>query len=203
MEDRGVGLDYETKESRGMGMIAMRERAALLSGRIQFLRPEQGGTLVKLDVPLEPGRALNEGLNKSAYCSPTITPWCAAVFAVSLRTSTTSRVVAEACNGVEAVELARSTRPDVIIMDMAMPDLNGSQAIIEILKFLPGAAIVVLSMYGEANYVRNAINAGARGYLSKTPPMWIWRRRFATWRGAEGCIDPKLQPSPLEERNAG
>jgi len=46
-------------------------------------------------------------------------------------------VVAEACNGVEAVELARSTRPDVVIMDMAMPDLNGSQAIIEILKFLP------------------------------------------------------------------
>jgi len=76
-------------------------------------------------------------------------------------------VVAEACNGVEAVELARSTRPDVVIMDMAMPDLNGSQAIIEILKFLPGAAIVVLSMYGEANYVRNAMNAGARGYLLK------------------------------------
>jgi len=43
-----------------MGMIAMRERAALLSGRIQFLRPEQGGTLVKLDVPLEPGRVLND-----------------------------------------------------------------------------------------------------------------------------------------------
>jgi signal transduction histidine kinase len=60
VEDRGVGLDYETKESRGMGMIAMRERAALLSGRIQFLRPEQGGTLVKLDVPLEPGRVLND-----------------------------------------------------------------------------------------------------------------------------------------------
>jgi signal transduction histidine kinase len=60
VEDRGVGLDYETKESRGMGMIGMRERAALLSGRIQFLRPEQGGTLVKLDVPLEPGRVLND-----------------------------------------------------------------------------------------------------------------------------------------------
>jgi len=59
VEDRGVGLDYETKES-GHGHDRMRERAALLSGRIQFLRPEQGGTLVKLDVPLEPGRVLND-----------------------------------------------------------------------------------------------------------------------------------------------
>src|ERR1700739_4537810 len=76
-------------------------------------------------------------------------------------------VVAEACNGVEAVDLARSTRPDVVIMDMAMPELNGNQATIEILKFLPAAAVIVLSMYGEPNYVRNALSAGARGYLLK------------------------------------
>ncbi|HEY3823383.1 MAG TPA: response regulator transcription factor [Bryobacteraceae bacterium] len=77
------------------------------------------------------------------------------------------KVVGEACDGVEAVELARSLRPDVIVMDMSMPGLNGTQATIEILKFLPGAGIVILSMYEEANYVRNAMKAGARGYLLK------------------------------------
>lgn len=54
VEDRGIGLDPETPaNSRGMGMIAMRERAQLLSGKIEFLRPENGGTLVRLQVPVQ------------------------------------------------------------------------------------------------------------------------------------------------------
>ena len=69
-------------------------------------------------------------------------------------------VVGEASNGVEAVEMARALRPEVIVMDMSMPELNGTQATIEILKFMPSAAIVILSMYSEANYVRNALKAG-------------------------------------------
>src|SRR5438270_7024254 len=77
------------------------------------------------------------------------------------------QVVGEACDGVQAVELARALRPDVIVMDMAMPGLNGNQATIEIRKFLPGVGVVILSMYEEANYVRNAMKAGARGYLLK------------------------------------
>jgi signal transduction histidine kinase len=55
VEDRGIGLSPESDAaSRGMGMIAMRERAQLLSGKIEFLRPENGGTLVRLHVPLHP-----------------------------------------------------------------------------------------------------------------------------------------------------
>src|ERR1019366_3175957 len=55
VEDRGIGLSPESQaKSRGMGMIAMRERAQLLSGKIEFLRPENGGTLVRLHVPLHP-----------------------------------------------------------------------------------------------------------------------------------------------------
>ena len=56
VEDRGVGLEPE-KNSRGMGMIAMRERAQLLSGKIEFLRPENGGTLVRLHVPIHASAA--------------------------------------------------------------------------------------------------------------------------------------------------
>lgn len=77
------------------------------------------------------------------------------------------QVVGEARDGSEAVDLARKLRPDVIVMDMAMPGLNGNQATMEILKFLPGVGVVILSMYEEANYVRNAMRAGARGYLLK------------------------------------
>jgi DNA-binding NarL/FixJ family response regulator len=77
------------------------------------------------------------------------------------------RVVDEAANGQEAIRLARQLHPQVIVMDMAMPGLDGVQATREILKHEPGTAVLILSMYSEENYVRNALDAGARGYLLK------------------------------------
>ena len=77
------------------------------------------------------------------------------------------RVVGEAADGVEAVKLAQELKPRVIVMDMAMPGLNGMQASIEILKVMPHTAILMLSMYSEESYVRNALEAGAKGYILK------------------------------------
>lgn len=77
------------------------------------------------------------------------------------------RVIGEAADGAEAVKLAQELKPRVIVMDMAMPGLNGMQASIEILKVLPATAILMLSMYSEENYVRNALEAGAKGYILK------------------------------------
>jgi DNA-binding NarL/FixJ family response regulator len=77
------------------------------------------------------------------------------------------QVVGEAGNGVEAIAAAVKLRPRVVVMDMAMPELDGLQATREILRQLPDTAVLVLSMYGEENYIRNALEAGARGYLLK------------------------------------
>lgn len=77
------------------------------------------------------------------------------------------RVVGEAQDGSDAIRLAQELKPHVIVMDMSMPGLNGMQASIEILKVLPKTAILILSMYSEENYVRNALKAGARGYILK------------------------------------
>jgi DNA-binding NarL/FixJ family response regulator len=77
------------------------------------------------------------------------------------------QVVGEAPDGSEAVKLAQELEPKVIVMDMAMPGLNGMQASIEILKVRPKTAILILSMYSEENYVRNALDAGAKGYILK------------------------------------
>ncbi|HWF07793.1 MAG TPA: response regulator transcription factor [Bryobacteraceae bacterium] len=103
------------------------------------------------------------------------------------------KVVGEACDGVQAVELARSLRPDVIVMDMAMPGLNGNQATIEILKFLPGVGVVILSMYEEANYVRNAMKAGARGYLLKNASDVDLAAAIRNVARGRKVIDEKLQ----------
>ncbi len=107
------------------------------------------------------------------------------------------KVVGEACDGVQAVELARSLRPDVIVMDMAMPKLNGTQATMEILKFLPGAGVVILSMYEEANYVRNAMKAGARGYLLKNASEVDLAAAVKNVARGRKVIDEKLQ-RPVE-----
>lgn len=109
-------------------------------------------------------------------------------------------VVGEASTGVQAVELARSLRPDVIVMDMAMPGLNGTQATMEILKFLPGAGIVILSMYEEANYVRNAMKAGARGYLLKNASEVDLAAAVKNVARGRKVIDEKLR-QPLDLPN--
>jgi DNA-binding NarL/FixJ family response regulator len=77
-------------------------------------------------------------------------------------------VVGEAGNGAEAIRLAEELKPDVVVMDMAMPELDGVQAILEIRRRHPKVEVLVLSMYGEDSYVRNAFQAGARGYLLKS-----------------------------------
>src|ERR1035437_4160689 len=76
-------------------------------------------------------------------------------------------VVGEAANGPAAIELALQLKPQVVVMDLAMPELDGIQATVQILRHLPETGILILSMYSEDNYVRNAFASGARGYLLK------------------------------------
>jgi DNA-binding NarL/FixJ family response regulator len=76
-------------------------------------------------------------------------------------------VVAEAHNGREAVRLARKLRPDVVIMDLAMPLLNGVEAIRQIRKQNPEIKVLVLSGYNDREYVRQAAEVGAAGFLLK------------------------------------
>lgn len=77
-------------------------------------------------------------------------------------------VIAQATNGMEAVALAFTTQPDVILMDIVMPDMDGVQAIRQIIHDNPAARIIALTMYREEKYMLDAIRAGARGYLLKT-----------------------------------
>ena len=77
------------------------------------------------------------------------------------------QVVAEAADGLEAVEKALATSPDVVVLDLAMPRLGGLEAVRRLRKELPRARILVLTVHDEEEYVVPAVAAGAAGYLLK------------------------------------
>lgn len=76
-------------------------------------------------------------------------------------------IVGEATTGREAVEMALSLKPDVLVMDVAMPDLNGFEATRQILHAVPETRILALSAHSDDEYVQRMIEVGARGYLAK------------------------------------
>ena len=77
------------------------------------------------------------------------------------------RIVGQARNGREAVEMALELTPDVILMDIAMPRLNGIEATRQVKKQLPAAKVVILSMHSHAHYISELFDAGISGYLVK------------------------------------
>jgi DNA-binding NarL/FixJ family response regulator len=77
------------------------------------------------------------------------------------------QVVGLVGDGREAVRLAREAQPDVVVMDLSMPELNGADATRAILQRDPKCRVIVLSMYAEREYVRRALKAGAAGYVVK------------------------------------
>ena len=76
-------------------------------------------------------------------------------------------MVGEASTGLAAIELSKKLKPDVVVMDLAMPELGGLEATEEILKVLPETKILILSMYSNDAYMRKAFKLGARGYVLK------------------------------------
>jgi two-component system response regulator NreC len=76
-------------------------------------------------------------------------------------------VVGEAADGREAVEQARDTSPDVVVLDIAMPNLSGIEAAQQMIALKPSVAVVILSMHSDEGYVLRALKAGAKGYLLK------------------------------------
>jgi DNA-binding NarL/FixJ family response regulator len=108
-------------------------------------------------------------------------------------------VVAEAENGAQAVELARTARPDVSLMDIVMPDMDGVQAIRQIICETPAARIIALTMYREEQYMLDAIRAGARGYLLKTVDASDLIAAIEAVQRGDYLIDPIIAARVLSE----
>jgi DNA-binding NarL/FixJ family response regulator len=114
-------------------------------------------------------------------------------------------VVGEASNGDEAVRLARELAPQVIVMDCALPGTSGLAATRKILETAPPKAILMLSMHSEDTLVRQALDAGARGYILKNAVDLELATAIRRVAAGEIVLDPQLaKPAALRgERNAG
>lgn len=112
-------------------------------------------------------------------------------------------VVAEAENGAQAVALARTAQPDVILMDIVMPEVDGAEAIRQIMRESPITRIIALTMYRQEQYMLDAIRAGARGYLLKTVEAGELIAAIEAVHRGDYLIDPIIAARVLSEFHSG
>ncbi|HNY39364.1 MAG TPA: response regulator transcription factor [Bryobacteraceae bacterium] len=108
-------------------------------------------------------------------------------------------VVCEAGNGREAVELALKHHPDVAVIDVSMPELNGIEATRRILEQCPHTRVLALSMHKDAVYVREILRAGARGYILKDSIDTEFVQAIRALARGEGYLSPAVSGAVLDD----
>jgi DNA-binding NarL/FixJ family response regulator len=108
-------------------------------------------------------------------------------------------IVGEAGNGREAVALAEELKPDVVVMDVAMPELNGIEATRRLAETVPHARVVALSMHKDSVYVREILRAGARGYLLKDSVAGDLVSAIRAVAQGEGYLSPAVSDAVLDD----
>ncbi len=108
------------------------------------------------------------------------------------------RVVAEAGNGKDAIRLAERHVPDIVVMDLGLPDMSGLEAIREIRKLGIGVRTLVLSMHTEREFVLQAIDAGCDGYIPKSTAHVSLLQAIRTVQAGESYLHPKVATVLME-----
>ncbi len=107
------------------------------------------------------------------------------------------RVVGEASDGKAAIAMAQRRRPDVVIMDVRMPGMDGLQASKQILAEMPEAAVLMFTAYAERSLLTRGLEAGAKGYILKEAPQQTLVRAIQKVAQGDGYVDPALMPAFL------
>ncbi len=181
VSDRGRGFRPEAlKETTGFGLLSIRERVELLKGRMKIRStPGQGSTFYIAVPRSETGGEAETTAEAAARVPPEERGRLRVLLAddheitregllALLRDEHTLEVVGEAANGREAVDLAEQLEPDVVVMDVSMPLLDGVEATRRIKARRPQTRVIALSMYEEPEVIERMHHAGAESYVFKT-----------------------------------
>jgi PAS domain S-box-containing protein len=189
VSDQGNGFDKtaldRSRTQKGFGLISIRERARYIGGDLKIDSEPGRGSRFYLSVPVQPAIEDNVQVpleapfdaiaRKTHYKGGGLRVLFADDHQVMrqglirlISSQPDIQVAGEAANGREAVELARQLRPDVIVMDISMPVMDGIEATRRIKSELPEVRIIGLSMFEDDNAAQNFINAGAHTFVRKT-----------------------------------
>ena len=111
---------------------------------------------------------------------------------LALSRSPRIRVIGEASDGKSAVTLTERRKPDVVIMDLRMPDMDGLEATEQILAKTPETAVLIFTAYGERSLMQRGLESGARGYILKETPHETLIRAVEKVAGGDTFVDPAL-----------
>lgn len=110
-------------------------------------------------------------------------------------------VLAEASDGEEAVKVSAELSPDIVVMDIVMPKINGIEATRRIRKVSPGTAVLILTAYDDDRYVTGLLEAGAAGYLLKSSPGTVLADAIRTVYAGESVLNPAIIAKILKYGN--
>jgi PAS domain S-box-containing protein len=190
VSDKGRGFDPEQlRQAAGFGLLSIQERVALLGGRMKIKSIKGKGSTFRIVVPAGqlPGtgaeveqqptdqaeaenQARGEGDGRLRVLLVDDHEIVRQGMALLLGEQSNIEVVGQASNGREAINLTFDLRPDVVVMDVSMPLMNGDEATRQIKRHVPGTRVVALSMYDEIETIERMYNAGAESYVLKTAP---------------------------------
>src|SRR6266566_2316689 len=119
---------------------------------------------------------------------------------LSLSRAPNIRVVGEASDGESAIALAERRRPNVVIMDVRMPGMDGLQATKQISDRFPDVAVLIFTAYSERSLLSRGLESGAKGYILKEAPHQTLLRAIEKVAAGDGYVDPALMPAFLTGR---
>lgn len=167
VRDHGAGFDPERIRSGSTGIAGMQERLRPFRGQFVVQTRRGDGTSVTATVPLQPGvPMMNEPISVVLADDHRIMRDALK----ALLESASFQVAGEAGDGLEAASVAERVKPNVLLLDVAMPGLGGVDVVKQVVKRSPGTRVLMLSMHANDAYVNGAMKSGASGYLTKDAP---------------------------------
>ena len=210
------GMPDRPERGRYVGLVGMRERAALIGGEFS-IESSPDGTTVAVTVPVTSTAAASIGKKKAEVAKMTepkrgressrgeIAVLIADDHPMvreglrSMLDAEDIEVIGEAANGAEAVERVQQLNPDVVLMDVRMPDMDGLAATEIVKQGRPETSVIVITSYESKDYLRRAIEVGAAGYLLKGMSRESLIEAIRLVRGGGSLIDARLLSELLKE----